>query len=222
MGIGGYLAARDEVPSAEKRAELGKTGDEEELRGMLHDGDARGLTSNSSDDSSSRNSIDEKDNGEDDSSELTIRSHLEPLALPDATVSAILVMLRDRPDGLCRVAHRLNEQNDKGCDSSPDQLPIWPVASGLSISLGYVVGGIIPLFPYFFASTVGIGLGWSIAMCLIALMAFGSGKSWVLRGEDRSVRRALWEGIQMLVLGSLAAGAAVLCVNLVGAGESAS
>ena len=103
-----------------------------------------------------------------------------------------------------------------------DQLPNWPIASGLSISLGYVVGGIIPLFPYFFTSTVGRGLHWSIALCLIALMVFGSGKSWVLHGEEKSVKRSLWEGLQMLILGSLAAGAAVLCVNLVGAGSEPS
>ncbi|OAQ72262.1 vacuolar iron transporter Ccc1 [Pochonia chlamydosporia 170] len=212
MGIGGYLSALDEVPSSSgSKDELDSAGDEEELRGMLRDGSSRGSTSNLSD------SIDEKDM-EQESGEDLIRSHLEPLALPNTTVLEILATLRNRPDGVARSIRRL-EQYNAVTEQPSDQLPIWPVASGLSISLGYVVGGIIPLFPYFFTSTVGKGLQWSIAMCLIALMAFGSGKSWVLRGEDRSIKRSLWEGLQMLILGTLAAGAAVLCVNLVGAGS---
>jgi VIT1/CCC1 family predicted Fe2+/Mn2+ transporter len=163
--------------------------------------------------------LDEKER-EQESKEDLIRSHLEPLALPNTTVLEILVTLRNRPDGLGRTARRL-EQYNAAAEQTSEQLPTWPVASGLSISLGYVIGGIIPLFPYFFTPTVGNGLQWSIALCLIALMAFGSGKSWVLRGEERSIKRSLWEGLQMLILGSLAAGAAVLCVNLLGAGSEA-
>ncbi|KAG8421025.1 hypothetical protein J3458_002932 [Metarhizium acridum] len=212
MGIGGYLSALDEVPHPTgDKDDLDSNGDEEELRGMLRDGSSRGSCSNLSD------NLDEKDS-EQESKEDLIRSHLEPLALPPATVLEILVMLRKRPDGVRSTVYRLQQQN-VATEPLSDQLPVWPVASGLSISLGYVVGGIIPLLPYFFTSTVGRGLHWSIALCLIALMAFGSSKSWVLRGEERSVKRSLWEGFQMLVLGSLAAGAAVLCVNLVGAGS---
>lgn len=213
MGIGGYLAARDEIPSSTgSDSKLESNGDEEELRGMLRDGSASGSTSNLSD------SMDEKDLQQETREDL-IRSHLEPLALPNPMVLEILVAIRNRPDGVERTSRRLQQHNDAAIETLSDHLPIWPVASGLSISLGYVVGGIIPLFPYFFTSTVGRGLQWSIVLCLIALMAFGSGKSWVLRGEERSVKRSLWEGFQMLILGTLAAGAAVLCVHLVGAGS---
>ncbi|KAJ6446150.1 vacuolar iron transporter Ccc1 [Purpureocillium lavendulum] len=223
MGIGGYLSARDELPSAsshqgQQRPRSDASGDEEELRGMLHDGSA--TMSSGSD--SSRESMDEKEREADICDEELVRQHLEPLALSGSAVSLVLGTLRGSPDGLSRAATRLQQQQRRAStdtSSSEPQLPVWPVASGLSISLGYVIGGIIPLFPYFFAATVGLALRWSIALCLIALMAFGSGKSWVLRGEDRSWRRCLLEGFQMLVLGSLAAGAAVLCVNLVGAGS---
>ncbi|KAK2606155.1 hypothetical protein QQS21_003438 [Conoideocrella luteorostrata] len=217
MGIGGYLSALDEVPApTTHRDGLASNGDDEELRGMLRDGDSRDSRGSISD------NVDEKEE-EEGSQEDIIRTHLEPLALPNTIMLEVLTTIRNRPGGVGRATYRLQQQHhhrrDAVSETAADKLPIWPVTSGLSISLGYVVGGIIPLFPYFFASTVGKGLQWSIAMCLIALMAFGSGKSWVLRGEDRSLRRSLWEGFQMLILGSLAAGAAVLCVNLVGAGS---
>ncbi|TWU77154.1 hypothetical protein ED733_008435 [Metarhizium rileyi] len=214
MGIGGYLSALDELPRSigHKDQGLDSNDDEEELRGMLRDRSSGGASSNVSD------SLDEKDL-EQESRDDIIRSHLEPLGLPHTTVLEILITLRDRPDGVERAIRRLQQNSVLTEPLSNQLLPVWPIASGLSISLGYVIGGIIPLFPYFFTSTVGTGLQWSIVFCLIALMAFGSGKSWALRGEDRSLKKSLWEGLQMLILGSLAAGAAILCVNLVGAGS---
>ena len=221
MGIGGYLSAVDELPSSNDGREA--DGDVEELKGMLRSGGARGSSSGSSRDSVDE---DEKDGGLDqESSEDLVRSVLEPLALSSSTISDIMADLRTRPAGVRGAAYRVQRQQQLQRDAPmigavSEPLPIWPVASGLSISLGYVIGGIIPLLPYFFATTVGMGLRWSIALCLMALMAFGSGKSWLLRGDERSVKRALWEGLQMLVLGSLAAGAAVLCVHLVGGSEA--
>ena len=224
MGIGGYLSALDEVPAASSSRST-DGGDEEELRGMLQGGTTSGTSTIGESNSSSRSnrsSVDEKAHDREAGREELVRRHLEPLALSSSTVSDVVTALRLRPDGLARAALQLQQlQEDAAAaataaSSSPQQLPIWPVASGLSISLGYVVGGIIPLFPYLFAATVGLALRWSICLCLLALMAFGSGKSWLLRGEDRSWRRCLLEGAQMLVLGSLAAVAAVLCVKLVG------
>lgn len=219
MGIGGYLSALDEVPAASSHHSSSDGADDEELAGMLHGGSTSGTSTSS--DSSSRGSVDEKDGGREAGREELVRRHLEPLALPGSTLSDIMAALRRRPDGLARAALQLQQRQEDAAAAaascSSQRLPIWPVASGLSISLGYVVGGIIPLFPYLFAATVGLALRWSICLCLLALMAFGSGKSWLLRGEDRSWRRCLLEGAQMLVLGSLAAGAAVLCVNVVGA-----
>lgn len=206
MGIGGYLSAKDELPSA---AGENQDGDEEELKGMLrHD--------------SERESLDEK--GREAQEELVMR-HLEPLALPGWMVTDIMSTLRDRPEGLHDIARQLNSSRTNvsvhEISSNSDQLPVWPVASGLSISLGYIIGGTIPLLPYFFAATVGLGLRWSIAVCLIALMSFGAGKSWLLRSGSASSNwaRCLWEGLQMMILGSLAAIASVLCVSLLGAGE---
>ncbi|KAK4225714.1 putative vacuolar iron transporter protein [Podospora fimiseda] len=87
-----------------------------------------------------------------------------------------------------------------------------PVLLGLSVSLGYLLGGIIPLFPYFFLGEnddpVSKGLTWSFGVCVVALFVFGFGKGWMLGwgGKISSSKR-------MVLLGSLAAGAAVLCVR---------
>ncbi|KAH6606456.1 iron transporter [Trichoderma cornu-damae] len=209
MGIGGYLSARDELPSA---AGESQEGNEEELKGMLpRDGERE------------RESLDEKNK---EAQEVLVRRHLEPLALPGWMLADILSTLKERPDGLYDIARQLDSASRAAFavgerPSGGGQLPIWPVASGLFISLGYIFGGTIPLLPYFFAATVGLGLRWSIAVCLVALMSFGAGKSWLLRGGGASGSwlRCLWEGLQMMILGSLAAVASVLCVSLLGASE---
>jgi hypothetical protein len=99
------------------------------------------------------------------------------------------------------------------------------VVVGISVSLGYLVGGVIPLFPYFFVAEVGTGLFWSFLVCIFALFAFGFGKEFALnRGSEREsgkmrgswprIRSSLWEGFLMVVLGGTAALAAVFCVRL--------
>ncbi|PHH88001.1 hypothetical protein CDD83_8124 [Cordyceps sp. RAO-2017] len=232
MGIGGYLSAADEIPSAPVRKRslgggggggLGEgDGDEEELRAMLHDESATS-GSGSGSESPACDSLGHREKGLPSADEALVRRHLQPLDLPAPLVSDVVMALRRSPDGLAQAALQLQQRQDHEPpppDPSAGPLPVWPVACGLSISLGYVVGGIVPLSPYFFAPTVGLGLGWSIGLCLVALMAFGSVKSWLLSGRQATWGRCLLQGFQMLVLGSLAAGAAVLCVNLVGGGGS--
>ncbi|KAG5978993.1 hypothetical protein E4U55_005674 [Claviceps digitariae] len=172
--------------------------------------------------------VDEQDQQE--RQEAIIQHHLEPLQLPHQTTLDILTLLRNRPDGLHGSALRVQKMDHVGDLAATAAgmaivrqnahahalLPTWPVVSGLSISLGYLVGGIIPLLPYLFAPTVGQGLQWSIAVCLLALLAFGFIKSWLLGGAKPSWRTGLWEAGEMLVLGGFAAGVAVLCVNLLG------
>lgn len=82
---------------------------------------------------------------------------------------------------------------------------------GLAVSVGYLVGGILPLFPHFFVKEAWNGLVWSFVVCAIALFVFGFGKCWILNG--RQIRTSLWEGAQMVILGSVAALGAVLCVR---------
>ncbi|KAK3984563.1 putative vacuolar iron transporter protein [Cladorrhinum sp. PSN332] len=99
-----------------------------------------------------------------------------------------------------------------------------PALSGLSVSVGYLLGGALPLFPYFFMSPdddpARKGLVWSFVVCVVALFVFGFGKQWVLgygrgsgTGNRSRLRVCALEGMQMVVLGSVAAGTAVLCVK---------
>jgi vacuolar iron transporter family protein len=74
--------------------------------------------------------------------------------------------------------------------------------SAVTIGGAYVIGGLIPLTPYFFLSTVSTALLGSIALTLAALLAFGAIKGQIT--GIAPVRSAL----QTAFVGSFAAGAA--------------
>ena len=83
---------------------------------------------------------------------------------------------------------------------APD--PRRALRSALTIALSYVVGGLVPLSPYMVTNSVMSGLWMSMAVTLVALFVFGFGKARVtgihpLRG-----------GLQTIIIGGLAAGAA--------------
>ncbi|KAF7549284.1 hypothetical protein G7046_g8404 [Stylonectria norvegica] len=197
MGIGGYLSARDMLPESKQ---LGCQVQDEEERGILNfDGD----------ESVSGVELDDKFSSE---AEKVLRKHLTSLDLPESVTSTILTTLQNKPDSLIRVATNLQEIQYGLSSSTLESSHVSPVVSGCCISLGYAIGGIIPLFPYFFAHTVGAGFRWSLCLCVFALFAFGSGKSRLLRGTG-SLSHCFWEGVNMLVLGMIAAGATVACVT---------
>jgi VIT1/CCC1 family predicted Fe2+/Mn2+ transporter len=76
--------------------------------------------------------------------------------------------------------------------------------SAATIGLSYVVGGLIPLSPYFVASTVQGALIPSVAVTLVALAVFGCVKA-------RFTGIPLWKGgFQTVAIGGLAAAAAFL------------
>lgn len=74
--------------------------------------------------------------------------------------------------------------------------------SALTIGASYIVGGLIPLLPYFFCSNVHIGLLVSAGVTLLALLGFGYVKSRVT-GQP-----PMKGAIYTMVIGALAAGAA--------------
>ncbi|VUC24467.1 unnamed protein product [Clonostachys rosea] len=203
MGIGGYLSALDDVRSSAQRLKASDTSfeddDLEERRGML-DSSADG----------------EKDI---DANAERIRRYLGPLDLPSDAIEDLLSRIKQRKDGLSYAASRISLESEDVFAEEQRRYNIQPLITGLSISLGYIIGGLIPLLPYFFSSTIGTGLCWSIGFCLFALFSFGFGKAWFMGDEEIRWRRSLWEGLRMLVLGSLAASAAVLCINLLGTRE---
>jgi len=82
-------------------------------------------------------------------------------------------------------------------------------SSALTIAMSYIVGGMIPLAPYMLLSNVRMGLWWSIGVTLLALAVFG----WV-KGRFTGIN-PFKGGMQTVVTGGLAAGAAFLIAKLI-------
>jgi VIT1/CCC1 family predicted Fe2+/Mn2+ transporter len=82
--------------------------------------------------------------------------------------------------------------------------------SALTIGVAYIVGGIIPLSPYFFVSSSTTALNYSVIVTLITLFVFGFFKSQVT-GQNP------WKGaIKVTLIGAVAAGAAFFVAKLFG------
>lgn len=94
-----------------------------------------------------------------------------------------------------------------------------PYMSALALAVSYFVGGFLPLIPYFLVSKTQVlhGLFWSIGLMVIVLFVFGYAKTCVVRGwrGRHNTLAGLKGALQMLVVGALAAGAAVGLVRLV-------
>lgn len=86
--------------------------------------------------------------------------------------------------------------------------------SALTIALGYFLGGLVPLMPYFFAENNQVALYWSIGVMAVALFVFGYVKTFLVGEEKRML--CVKAGLQMMVLGGVAAAAAMGCVKAIG------
>jgi vacuolar iron transporter family protein len=82
--------------------------------------------------------------------------------------------------------------------------------SALTIGIAYIVGGIIPLSPYFFVQDAHIGLNYSVILTLITLFVFGFFKSKVT-GQN-----PLKGAFKVMLIGAAAAGAAFYVAKLFG------
>ncbi|CAR25855.1 ZYRO0A09680p [Zygosaccharomyces rouxii] len=88
--------------------------------------------------------------------------------------------------------------------------------SAVTIGGGYLMGGLVPLLPYFFVQQVGTGLIWSIIVMGITLFWFGYIKTQVSMSDACTLGKKISEGLQMVVVGGVAAGAAFLLVKTLG------
>jgi vacuolar iron transporter family protein len=83
----------------------------------------------------------------------------------------------------------------------------------LTIALGYFIGGLVPLLPYFFVAKthVTVALCWSIGIMITALFVFGYVKTCFVAGwrGRANVLHGVVGAAQMVVVGSAAAGAAM-------------
>jgi VIT1/CCC1 family predicted Fe2+/Mn2+ transporter len=74
--------------------------------------------------------------------------------------------------------------------------------SALNIGLSYVVGGLVPLSPYFFVDSPSEGLGISVSLTLLCLFVFGWFKSKITGIQP-------WGGaLKVMLIGAAAAAAA--------------
>jgi vacuolar iron transporter family protein len=80
--------------------------------------------------------------------------------------------------------------------------------SGLTIGMSYIVGGIIPLSPYFFIKDAHVALYYSVIVTLITLFVFGYFKSKVT--DQDPIKGAF----KVMLIGALAAGAAFYVAKL--------
>ena len=80
--------------------------------------------------------------------------------------------------------------------------------SAFNIGLSYVVGGLVPLTPYFLTKTPAEGLKWSAVITVICLFVFGFFKAKVTGQKP-------WAGaVKVAVIGSIAAAAAFFIAKM--------
>ncbi|EMD36943.1 hypothetical protein CERSUDRAFT_114852 [Gelatoporia subvermispora B] len=86
--------------------------------------------------------------------------------------------------------------------------------SALTIGMGYLIGGLIPLLPYFFEPIAHIALIWSCIVTGIVLLIFGAVKARVTGAAGRGVGGYVWGAVSTLLVGGAAAAAAYGLVRL--------
>lgn len=134
----------------------------------------------------------------------------EPYNLPKHTMEDLTRHLAESPrlvDFVMQFQH---------CEEEP--AANRALESAATIALAYFVGGLLPLLPYFAVGehSVYTGLYISIAVMVVALFLFGYGKTCVVVGwtGGKNIREGCYGGVQMVVVGSVAAGAAMGLVRL--------
>lgn len=80
--------------------------------------------------------------------------------------------------------------------------------------MGYLLGGLIPLIPYFFIPRAFTALVYSCVLTGTVLLVFGAIKARVTgaAGADGGVRSYVWGAVSTLAVGGAAAGAAFAIV----------
>jgi len=127
--------------------------------------------------------------------EQEILDIMAPYGLDHETVQPIIEKLRANPEKFVDFMMRF-ELNLEEPDSKRSMI------SGFTIGMSYLLGGLIPLMPYFFLTDAYEALYISIAVTLTTLLIFGYIKSLLV-----SPKTAVRGAFQTLVIGAVAAGA---------------
>jgi VIT1/CCC1 family predicted Fe2+/Mn2+ transporter len=130
------------------------------------------------------------------------REIFESYGLAEEETVPLIESLRKRPvswvDFMMRFELGLERPNPKRA-----------LSSAATIAGAYVAGGFIPLAPYMFVKLASDGFWWSVAVTLIALGVFG-----YVKGRFTGAK-PLRSGLQTVVIGGLAAGAAYLIARAI-------
>jgi VIT1/CCC1 family predicted Fe2+/Mn2+ transporter len=132
-----------------------------------------------------------------------IEDALREYEFPESTMGDITECLAKSP--------KLLEFLMRFCTDVPEPSSNRALQSAFTIALGYFLGGLLPLLPYFFLSTIREALYVSIGVMGVALAMFGYVKTCVVVGWEGGdkVREGLQGAVQMVVVGGCAAGAAM-------------
>lgn len=132
-----------------------------------------------------------------------VSSVFREYGLTDHEIAPVIVRFRQTPRAWVAFMMRY----ELGLDE-PD--PRAALFGALTIALSYVAGGMIPLSPYFLLPTASGALRYSVGVTAVALFVFG-----FIKGRFTGAP-PLRGGIQTVVIGGLAAGAAFLLARLLG------
>lgn len=127
----------------------------------------------------------------------------EPYNLPQSTMEDLCDHLTKSPQ---LVDFFMNFQAQL-----PEPASNRALTSALTIASGYFFGGLLPLAPYFFVEKIFEALYISMGVMAVALFAFGYVKTCVVEGWEggAKVKAGMGGGVQMMVVGGAAAGAAM-------------
>jgi vacuolar iron transporter family protein len=133
--------------------------------------------------------------------EAEVAEIFEEYGLGDKQIAIIIDRLREDPhkwvDFMMRFELGLEAPN-------PDRA----VASALTISLSYIIGGLVPLMPYIFINNSVIALQVSAVVTSIALFGFG-----YIKGTFTG-SKPLKSAVQTLLIGGIAATAAFVIAHM--------
>lgn len=124
-----------------------------------------------------------------------VAESLRGYGLSSLEIELVVTALRKNPKAWVAFMMR----NELGLEE-PE--PKRAVISALTIAASYIVGGLIPLSPYYFVGNAHQALLPSVAVTLLALFVFG-----FVKGRATGVNAAL-SALQTVAIGGLAAGAA--------------
>jgi len=143
-----------------------------------------------------------------ESVEVDIEAVFEPYNLPQSTLDDLTTHLSQSPhlvDFFMQFRH---------CTEAP--AASRALTSALTIAMGYFLGGLLPLLPYFFTEQILNALYISIGVMAVVLFIFGYVKTCIVIGWNgrRKVIKGCYGGVQMMIVGGAAAGAAMGLVKL--------